>query len=245
MEILSKSVIALLSSIFGAIIILKAKLTHERFCALISFAAGALFSAAVLSILPETYQKLTFVETLLAFFSGYILFYAIGKYYFHVCPSCSASHFDENMTKKFKQIAFLMITSFSVHSFSDGLAISIEEEQYSSIFLAIFFHKFPEGIALASIMLSAGYSKIKTIFYIIAIQTTTIFGAIVGAALLDYNILNFATINLILAHIGGGFIYLSLHAILGEMLKHDMKKVFFYFFIGLIIVGSSNFFHMH
>lgn len=244
MEVFLKSILALFSSFGGALLVLKMELTHQRLCALISFAAGALFAAASVAILPESAHILNYLETILAFFSGYILFFAIGKYYFHVCPACAASHFDENMTKKFKEIAFLMISALSLHSFMDGVAISAEEH-HSSIFLAIFFHKFPEGLALASLMLGANYSKLKTAFFVFAVQLTTVIGALSGAFIFDSFKISERFLYFILAHIGGGFIYLSVHAILGEMLKHNLKKVLLFFFIGFLIVSVSSLFHSH
>jgi hypothetical protein len=43
-----------------------------------------------------------------------------------------------------------------------------------------------------------------------------------------------------MAHVGGGFIYLAAHAILGEMMKHGKALVVTSFFAGFALIGALN-----
>jgi zinc transporter ZupT len=43
-----------------------------------------------------------------------------------------------------------------------------------------------------------------------------------------------------MAHVGGGFIYLATHAVLGEMLKHGKKLVLTCFSLGFVLIGLLN-----
>jgi zinc transporter ZupT len=243
-EILFKSIITLFSALAGAGIIFFIKLDHHKLCALISFSAGALLSAAAFTLLPESFHAIGLVELLLSAASGYLLFYLIGKYFSHVCPACSATHFDEKTTKKFSEIVLTLITALSLHSFLDGVAISAgisEHSHQDSVFVAITTHKFPEGLALAALMFSSGYSKGKIFLYVFLVESLTVVGALTGLFLVESGISK-SLMGAVTAHIAGGFIYLSLHAILGEMLRNHKNLVLISFAAGVILILLVNLF---
>ena len=236
--ILFKSFLALVSALFGATTTFMIKLNHKKLCILISLSAGALLGAALFVLVPESSQELNIVEILLSIASGYLLFWVISRYYSHVCPACSASHFDEQTTKKFSEIFLALFTALSFHSLLDGIAIStgaLHAEEQSSIFAAILTHKFPEGLALASLMLGAGYSKAKVISYTALVESTTLLGSLLGVFLLKEGISLF-WMGILMAHIAGGFIYLALHAVMGEMLRHHKTLVITSLLSGLLLI---------
>jgi zinc transporter ZupT len=47
-------------------------------------------------------------------------------------------------------------------------------------------------------------------------------------------------LGLIMAHVGGGFLYLAAHAVLGEMLKHGKKLVLTSFSVGVALIAVIN-----
>lgn len=233
-----KSFLALVSALFGAATTFVIKLNHKKLCVLISLSAGALLGAAAFVLLPESSQELNIVEIVLSVLSGYLLFWVISRYYSHVCPACSASHFDEKTTKKFSEIFLTLFTALAFHSLLDGVAIStgaLHNEEKSSIFAAILTHKFPEGLALASLMLGAGYSKAKVISYTALVEAATLLGSLLGIFLLKEGI-SFLWIGILMAHIAGGFIYLAIHAVLGEMLRHHKTLVILSLLSGLLLI---------
>lgn len=245
LEIIIKSVVAVISAAAGAISLYFIKLNHTKLCALISFSAGALFGAAVFTMLPESSQSLNLFEIIISGLSGYLLFYFIGKYFSHVCPACAASHFDEQTTRKFSEIVLTLLVALSIHSFLDGLAISSENIQAhkhnESIFIAITVHKFPEGLALAALMISSNYSKSKILLYVVLVELITVLGAVSGLLFLKENI-SPVLMGIVMAHIAGGFIYLALHAVLGEMYKHHKNLIIGTFLAGLILILSVHLF---
>lgn len=236
-EVLLKSSLTVISAFAGALFIFMIKLDHKKLCALISFSAGALFSAAAFTLVPESSEYLPVWELLLSIFSGYLLFYLISKYFSHVCPACSASHFDEQTTKKFTEIVWTLLTALSIHSFLDGLAITtgMDNGHHESVFAAITTHKFPEGLALAALMFSAGYSKNKILLYVLLVELVTILGAVSGYLYFESSI-SPVIMGVVMAHIAGGFIYLSFHAVLGEMLKNHKGLVISSFLAGLLLI---------
>ena len=238
-DIIIQSLLTVCSALFGASIIFLIKLNHEKLCALISFSAGGLLGAAVFTLIPESLNSLNTQEVILGILSGYLLFWLLTKYYSHVCPACSASHFDERTSKKFSEIARALLIALSVHSFLDGVAVStkgaIENISNASVFIAILTHKFPEGLALASIMLSANYTRNKILLYVFAVEMVTVLGAITGSIVLK-SYVSEILISAVMAHISGGFIFLSSHAVLGEMLKNHKKLVITTFGLGLLLI---------
>jgi len=236
--ILFKSFLALVSALFGAGSTFIIRLNHKKLCILISLSAGALLGAAAFILIPESSRELNIIEIIISVLSGYLLFWVISRYYSHVCPACSASHFDEQTTKKFSEIFLTLFTALAFHSLLDGIAIStgdLHNEEQSSIFAAILTHKFPEGLALASLMLGAGYSKVKVISYTALVESTTLLGSLLGVFLLKEGI-SFFWMGILMAHIAGGFIYLALHAVLGEMLRHHRTLVITFLLSGFLLI---------
>jgi zinc and cadmium transporter len=238
-EIIGKSFTVVAAAIAGAGVLFFIKLDHKKLCSLISFSAGALMAAALFVLLPESYQSLGIIELGASALSGYLLFFFISRYYSHVCPACAASHFDERTTHKFSEIVLTLLTALSIHSFLDGVAISsgninahVHDE---SIFAAIAVHKFPEGLALAALMFSANYNKGKVLFYVILVELVTVLGALSGLFFLKDH-LSPLIMGIVMAHIAGGFIYLAVHAVLGEMFKNHKNLVTVSFASGLLLI---------
>jgi zinc transporter ZupT len=222
-------------------IIFAVKLDHKKLCAMISFSAGALFSAAVFTLLPESSEYVPFFELIISLASGYLLFYFISKYFAHVCPACSASHFDEQTTKKFTEIVWTLLTALSIHSFLDGLAITTVggEGHNESVFAAVTTHKFPEGLALAALMFSAGFKRSKILIYVFLVELITIVGAISGEIFFE-TAFSPEIMGIVMSHISGGFIYLSIHAVFGEMLKNHKGLVITSFLLGLMLIFTVH-----
>ena len=237
-ENIIKGILALLSAVSGAGSTFLIKLNHKKLCGLISFSAGALLGAAVFVLIPESYANLKLIEILFSGFSGYFLFWFISRYFAHVCPACSASHFDEKTTHKFSEMVWTLITALSIHSLLDGMALSAGNAnhlQNESILAAILTHKFPEGLALAALMLSSNYSRQKIIIYVTLVESTTIIGSFLGTFIFRSGI-SPVIMGAVMAHIAGGFIYLAIHAVLGEMLKNHTQLVIFSFSLGLLLI---------
>jgi len=237
--ILTKSFIALASALMGTGLTFLIKLDHKKLCALISVSAGALLGAALFTLVPESLDNLNLFELILSGVSGYLIFWIISKYYSHICPACSATHFDEKTTKKFSEIFLTLFTALAFHSFLDGVAISAGDfhagKESNSIFLAITTHKFPEGLALASLMFGGGYHRIKIFIYTTLVELTTVIGAISGIFFIQDKI-PAIWMGVVMAHIAGGFIFLSLHAVLGEMFKNHKTLVIVSVTAGLLLI---------
>src|SRR5205809_882095 len=220
------------------------RLEHKPRCALISFAAGTLLGVTLFAILPESLSNNIWWAVALAAASGYALFFFISKYVHHVCPACAASHFDADTTRHFSDIATALIIALAIHSTTDGLALGIQQEAPAtdatkwSLFSALCIHKVPEGLALGSLLIGAGLRRSAALGWVAAVQATTLLGGVIGIFFLA----NISTLwlGLIMAEVGGGFLYLAVHAVLGEMLKHGKKLVLTSFLAGVTLIAVLN-----
>ena len=228
----------------GGLISTLLSLTHKPLCALISFAAGTLLGVTLFAILPESLNNCPWWSVVLAAATGYAFFFFVSRYVHHVCPACAASHFDADATKHFSEIASALIVALAIHSTTDGLALGIGQETQVttagqwSLFSALCIHKIPEGLALGSLLIGAGFQRGRALGWVAAVEATTLLGGIIGFFLLASR--STFWLSLFMAHVGGGFLYLAAHAVLGEMLKHGKGLVLKSFSLGVGLIGGLN-----
>ncbi len=234
--------VALLSAVMGSLLAISVGVSHRHLCALISFAAGTLIATTFIHILPEAMAILSLPVLLLALFSGYGLFFLISRYVFHVCPACAASHFDEHTASELKSMALLLAAALGIHSTMDGVAIAVGHEMNRvtdlSIFMTITIHKFPEGLALCALLLKAGFDRLKSVGLTLWLESSTLLGWALGTFLVT-GTEEKKWFQWILVHIGGGFIYLGLHAVLNESQEHSPRFILFFFLAGILTISLT------
>ncbi|MBI3270309.1 MAG: ZIP family metal transporter [Planctomycetes bacterium] len=238
--VLLRTTIAMAAALVGALAAVSVRqVTHERLCTMISLAAGALLGVTAFEIVPESWRLLggsgralgATGELAVAAAGGYLAFYLLGKFVAHICPACSATH-SENF---FSSVNLLMMISIGIHSVVDGLGIAAGSQGQGSkvgvfILLAVSYHKVPEGLALATLGRGSGYSRAKAFTVAGLVELTTQVGGFLGLLLLGR--VGAASQGAILAAVAGSFLYLVLHALLGEMVKHEEASVVKYMLLG-------------
>ena len=235
-------VVAVLSASLGALVAVSSKkISHLGLCLLISFAAGALLAVTLFDILPETIEMVGAVKGFLSFASGYLLFFLLTRFVSHVCPACSATHTE----LEFRALTVSMIVALSVHSFMDGLAIysgSLTGTEIGlPILFAVAFHKFPEGMALSLIARSSGLSRTVSFFVSFAVEAVTTLGGGAAGLLVKFSE-HAAWVGYVLGHAGGGFVFIVLHALLSEVVKHHPRYTILSAVFGAAAVGLVQLF---
>ena len=221
--------------------------SHRRLCALISLGAGTLLGVTVFAIVPESFEALRWWGVLLALGSGYGVFAVVTKYVYHVCPACAASHFDEATTHRFSEIAGAMMLALAIHCTADGLALAAGHQAEAahvpaaqvldlSLVMAVCVHKVPEGLALGALLLGAGFNRAQTLLRVAAVEATTLLGGLLGWLFLQ-RVSGF-WLDAVVAHVGGGFLFLAAHAVLGELFKHHKGLVLANFGLGFGGIGT-------
>ncbi len=213
MFLLLRSTIAMLIAFSGgALGVWLGEVAPRRLNLLVYAAMGALLAVTVFDVLPDAKSLLPWSAFLLAGASGYALFWALGKYVYHICPSCSIGAFDQATTERLGQSVVLLMVALSLHSAMDGLAVVVGDRIAGrpnlALLFAVSFHKLPEGLALALLLLGAGYSRRAALLWTLGIESTTEVGALVGVLGLRH--VSLFPLGLLFAHVGGGFVYLVL-----------------------------------
>jgi zinc transporter ZupT len=245
-EVALKVFLAFSLALVGGAISALTAVSHKNLCRLISLAAGTLLGVTLFIIIPESIEILSIWSLAAALASGYIVFFLVSRYVFHVCPACAASHFDEAATHRFSEIATAMIIALSIHSTIDGLALSwgINAEMAGSVdfslLTAICIHKIPEGLALGALLLASGMSRFRALGWVAAVESTTLIGGALGLRLQPQAI-GGNWMALVPAHIGGGFIFLAFHAVFGELVRHGRKLVINSFIVGVLLIVILHF----
>ncbi|SPE61492.1 putative Zinc/iron permease [Verrucomicrobia bacterium] len=214
--------------------------THRQLCAFISLGAGTLLGVAACGIAPECLEALRWWQFLLGAASGYLLFAIVSRYIFHVCPACAASHFDDATTHHLAEFGLAMMIALAIHCTVDGLALAVGHEESEavdwSVTFAICVHKFPEGLALGALLLGGGFQRKRMLWLVAAVESTTILGGLLGWFVLG-NVSSF-WLALALANAGGGFFYLAIHAMLGEIFRHHKTLVLANFAAGFSVIAA-------
>ena len=240
-----KVFLAFALALTGGVISSITAVSHKSLCRLISLAAGTLFGVTLFIIIPESIETLSLWSLSAALVSGYAVFFLVSRYVFHVCPACAASHFDEAATHHFSEIATAMILALGLHSTLDGLALSwgLEAETAGnvdfSLLAAICVHKVPEGLALGALLMASGMSRLRTLVWVAAVESTTLLGGALGLWFQPH--VTGRWIALVPAHIGGGFIFLAIHAVFGELVRHGKKLVINNFIVGVLLIVILHF----
>jgi zinc transporter ZupT len=214
--------------------------SHKQLCAFISLGAGTLLGVAVCGIAPQCLESLSWWQFLLGAGSGYLLFAIVSRYIFHICPACAASHFDEATTHRLAEFALAMMIALAIHCLVDGLALVVGHQEGAAIDLsvtaAICAHKFPEGLALGALLLGGGFRRNRMLWLVTAVESTTVLGGLLGWFVLRD--VSARWLGLALANAGGGFFYLAVHAILGEIFKHHKRLVLANFAAGFAVIAA-------
>lgn len=197
----------------GALGITLSRVAVRSLNLLVYAAAGVLLAVTLCDILPDAKHLLNWLPFLVAVGTGYALFWLLGKYVYHLCPSCAIKAFDNATMQRLAQSAALLLIALGIHSTMDGLAVvigdTISHHADIGVLLAVSFHKLPEGLALALLLIGAGYSRRTTLWWTLGIEATTELGGLLGVFALRGASLPW--LGLLFAHVGGGFLYLVLN----------------------------------
>lgn len=236
--LLLRVIAATAAAALGAAVAVPVKQTsHRLLCAMISFAAGGLLGVTVLHVAPEAVELAGAERAGIALASGLALFWAVGRYLYSICPACSASYPEHG----YLRLGWLMVTTMTLHSLTDGIAIAAGHEAglHSGtaigwlVFLAVSYHKVPEGLALTSVARVAGLSPARAFGLTILVEMTTALGALVGLLLTG---MPDAGMGIILGVVGGSFLYVVLFAILKEMWVHEKTSILAFAGLGALSI---------
>lgn len=145
-------ILAALGNLAGALVVVRhaRRGLHvvEQF---VAFGAGFMISAVVLAMLPEALER-----------PGAPIYVLAGFLAVHLAQHVLTPHFHfgEETHRISASAGLSALVGLSLHTLFDGVAIAsgflVSPELGVLLFLAVFLHKLPEGVTMASVMLAGG-----------------------------------------------------------------------------------------
>ena len=128
----------------------------------------------------------------------------------------------------FRNIATLLGVIVAAHAAVDGIAIASSHQHHAAtdeaivasvaqalpLLFALSLHKLPEGLALTALLISSGFRRSQAFLLTTGIEFATLLGGALGVLLRD--VASPALLSAIMAHVGGGFLYLAFQALRNE-----------------------------
>lgn len=203
---------------------------RQRARAAVPFSAGVLLGVAIFGLLPEMTAEIGWRGALGLFLAGYLVLFAINRWAYPVCPTCSHDHDHKACSTLLHGFAGPLVAASVVHSFLDGWSIGSAQQGALplgirvAVPLAISLHKIPEGIALGAILRAAVGSRTAALGWCAVSESPTVAGGAVALALAPF--LGTTWITYPLAIAGGCFLYLGFHAVHEEWKRRGPAPAF-------------------
>ena len=210
--LISVLLISLISFVGVLTLVLKKDLLNKSVFVLVSLAVGALLGDVFIHIIPEAYESAVHPAFIsLTIIGGILLFFILEKLmHWH--------HHDgeENLL----HVGRMVLVSDGVHNFIDGLMVAasylVSIEVGVATTIAVILHEIPQEIGNFGVLIHAGYTKAKALWFNFLSALTSVLGAIVALALGSMT----ETFALWLLPItAGSFIYIALSDLIPELHK--------------------------
>ncbi len=204
---------------------------------LISFASGALLSAALLDILPESLElnSSASLYVLVSFVAFYILEQNLVLHAGHEDLECCGDE-DRHRLHSLGLISFLGI---GFHSLLDGVIIGAGFLESTTLGLiatiGVISHELPEGLSIIGLLFHAGFSRRKGLIYSTIVALATPVGAVVSSLLLreiESNLL-----GALLGVAAGSFLYIAASDLIPQTRQHRSPYI-----IPLVMAGMFTLF---
>jgi zinc and cadmium transporter len=209
----------ILVSLISLIGIVTISISEERLRSvlfvLVSLAAGAMFGDTFIHLLPESFQKgaETFVPSM-SVLCGILAFFILEKFLLwrhqHTLES----------SNRIQPLGYLNLIADGVHNLIDGMMIGASYLVSLPIgiatTLAVVFHEIPQEIGDFGILLNAGFTKRRALFFNFLSATLALLGTalalVIGSTLESFS-------AVMLPFTAGGFIYIAGSDLLPELQK--------------------------
>lgn len=213
--LISVLIVSLVSFVGVLTLALKRDTLNKSIFCLVSLAVGALLGDVFVHIIPESYEAVgnpSMISFLII--GGILLFFVLEKFlHWH-------HHTLEHAEEHAHPVGKMILVGDGVHNFIDGLIIAasylVSVEVGVATTIAVVVHEIPQEVGNFGVLLHAGYSKSKALWFNFLSALTAVLGAIVALVLGDITE-QFAALLLPLT--AGGFIYIALSDLVPELRK--------------------------
>ncbi|MFH0869372.1 MAG: ZIP family metal transporter [archaeon] len=208
-------------SFVGAFTLFMQKSLHQLINYLVAFAVGGMLGAAFLDLLPEAVEKTP--NWGIYVLAGILAFFLIELYFHwhHHHTHIKAGH------KHIHPVGYLNLIGDGAHNFLDGMIIAASFIVNPALGIittvAVIMHEIPQEFGDFGILIHAGFTKGKALFFNFLSALTAITGAMVAFFAVEA-IRNISIY--IVPFAAGGFIYMATADLLPEIHKHQGEDFF-------------------
>jgi len=184
---------------------------------MVSLAVGGLFGDAFIHLLPESFERLASkLQASVLVLAGIFAFFALEKFLLwrhqHVLESDHAIH----------PVGYMNLLADGAHNFIDGAIIGasyvVSLHVGIATTLAVIFHEIPHELGNFFVLLYAGFTKRKALFFNFISAVFAILGTVLSV-LVGSRVGDFSSVMLPLA--AGGFIYIAGSDLVPELNKES------------------------
>lgn len=222
-------IVSLLSLVGALTLFLKRTWLEKSLLFLVSFSVGALFGDAFLHIIPELIESQVAFASLFIL-AGIVIFFVLEKFvcwrHCHVSTSKQHPH----------PVAFMNLIGDGIHNFLDGALIAgsflASVPLGITTTLAVVLHEIPQELGDFGVLVHAGFSPKKALFYNLLSASIAIIGCAV--VLMLGNVVEGIS-GALLGIAAGGFVYIAGSDLIPELHKETLTRKSFLQFIGIIL----------
>jgi zinc and cadmium transporter len=184
---------------------------------MVSLAVGGLFGDAFIHLLPESFERIgSKLQASLFVLAGIFVFFVLEKFLLwrhqHVLESDHPIH----------PVGYINLLADGAHNFIDGVIIGasyvVSLHVGIATTLAVIFHEIPHELGNFFVLLYAGFTKRKALFFNFVSALFAILGTFMSL-LVGSRVAEFASVMLPLA--AGGFIYIAGSDLVPELNKES------------------------
>lgn len=210
-----------------AFLAMRAERLRAMMHVLVGLAAGALLGDALVHLIPQAFESgLGGTNFSLAALAGIVLFFVLEKYlrWQHHEHDALHTHMPtvEEVREPTMPVGGLVLVGDGIHNFVDGAVIAasyaVSIPLGIATTIAVFLHEIPQEIADFALLLHAGFSRGRALFWNVVSTLTAVFGALaflaVGKALAGIE-------PIAAAFTAGAFIYIAAADLVPEL--HETK----------------------
>ncbi len=229
--LLSVLVVSIVSVIGIFFIFLKKNTLNNLLLFFVSLSVGSLLGGAFLHLIPEAFGETGFsIKVSFLILAGIVIFFIIENFihwrHCHIPTSKDHPH----------HLGTMNLIGDGLHNFIDGLVIAaayfVNLPLGIATTLAVIIHEIPQEISDFGVLLYAGFSKRKALFFNFLSALMALIGAIIGI-LFSKNYEIFVSIIIPIA--AGGFLYIAGSDLIPELHKNQERRFSLKNLIGILL----------
>lgn len=208
-------VVSLLSLLGAVLFFLKESWLKKLIFILISVSVGSLFGDAFIHLLPEAFSELSSVWSASFVLFGILIFFLMEKFihwrHEHGDDLEETVHHHNNEECEREQpVGYVVLFGDGVHNFIDGVIIAVSFLAGPAVgmatTIAVILHEIPQELGHFAVLIHAGFSKTKALFYNFISALTAVLGAVITLTFAGKTVV---AVPYLLALAAGGFIYIA------------------------------------